>query len=267
MISKPPSPNARYYAMSKREEAKFYTSESFSSEYLDSSESFEPDDVFAIEDIIADRLRIDKDGMQYREYQVAWTRNASQLTWELESRLQEDCSELVKEYKNKSVFKLYRRPSKKKLSRFETEELQYEAQNVNHKNDKKRRKIRDKLRKELLDLECFEDFALAGHTCFEKYTRRSRTNKRKAIDVFTSSSSSDPSSTLYIDSIPQSANASLVHLPEVPTVEEISELLSSEEVPVPAPCQPLATTTGWKSTRSKHPPCKISSPSHTDTGR
>lgn len=142
-----------------------FEDETFSSEYMDDSESFDPEvDFFQVDNIIDDRV-VTKSLLdavtgqmveaKHHEYLVVWKGKTQDMNWEREDRLREDgCGDLIDCYLDCEEIEEYKPPSKKELKRVAKEEKRYEKKHM--------KKIRSQMERERANLVCFEDFQLAG---------------------------------------------------------------------------------------------------------
>lgn len=179
------SPRERYCFHSKREEAMYYDSSSYSSQYLSESESFEPDRKFDIDALLDDKW-VDnwddesKKWVRERLFQIAWKDSACQITWEREQQLVRDgCQDLIDAYLLRPENRTYKSPSEKSLIKANKEELEYEKKRRSNDNSKKRNKYREALKKELLNLAPHEDFKLPGHEIALSCIKRLRSSSSK----------------------------------------------------------------------------------------
>jgi len=273
-----------YCKLSKREEAALYVEESFSSEYLSEVEEVNFDTTrFSIDAIVSDRIVFNpKLNKEVREYQVAWKDSAAQLTWELESRLMKDCPNLVLEYISNDED--YEPPKKARTVLYIREEQKYERASRSSSNKSRRDRVKAQLAAELENLRCFDDFVLPGSDRVESILR-TRGAKRKAANLiyssvvvercFSTDSSSNSenfdvdalcASNGYLEKADENVHTADTQIyipnqtdkePAIPTMEELSELMSSDHAD-----NQEETSAPRRSTREKpgpHP--RLASPS------
>ncbi len=283
-----------YHKLTRREEAALYCDESFSSEYLGSSEEFDEEkDTYTVDAIIADRKN---DRVGEREYQVAWEGCGNQLTWQLKSKLEEDCPDMVDEYKSRVENKKFRAPTQKRVNKRQREQHSYEKASIDSTDPELRERVKRELDAEIKGLLGFEDFTLAGYkevaNLVTSNQGRSRTTNEVTTFIDLCSSSSESVQEEEEEEELESMDATCIQEEppvetneeeeDVPTLDDLSELLSrcseqaeeeydstavrmvylvpmeSDHVPVSEPFYVR------RSERQRRPPPKIRSPSHSD---